>query len=714
MKKKVFKVVVIIILLIIVSVLIFTPPIARHYLNKNGTDLIGRNLSIEKIRLNYFTSTLRIIGFKLFEKNDTTVFTGFDTLLVDLQPLRLIKSELVIKRLWLINPVSHITKRDTVFNFSDIIDFFSSSDSTAVKDTSTTKSDYKFEFSDIKLKNGHFRYTDDDINSTTHLNNLSFTIPYLSWNQKESSKAGLTFNFRNGGYFTAYGSFNPGNGDFSSQITINNLEINEFTPYIKQYVRLNSISGLAGCDLNIRGNSEQMDSITINGRFSVDSFSATDSKDRKILGTDGLSIALNNSLPLAGKLMFDSIALAKPYLLFEMKDSSNNFIELFPPEQPDTLTPVKSDTLSKPFLYFVNSFSISNGIIDFTDNSLDEPFKYHLSQIKLNVDSISSLSSWLTAFSSMKLNEQGDLKAEIGINPSDPYELKVDYVISNFQLTDVSPYSKFYVGSAIVYGNLYYAGKTSITGRQITSENKLIIRNAEIGKKSGGIFNIPLRLALYLIKDMNGDIKIDLPLSGDLNNPDIRLGKLIWTTFKNFIIKIAASPFIALSNLFSIDQKDLQQIDFSYADSLLSEANKNKLDQLVMIKGKKPELNIELAYFNDRLKEKEQIGLEEAGRIFGEKTGNNYIREREKFEIFLMDTLAKDTVDLYKDCIRLAGPGRIDSISIYRDNLRISLIENYLKSKDSLSGIQILIPRPEAVKNVNSHPVFEIKFFIEE
>jgi len=314
----------------------------------------------------------------------------------------------------------------------------------------------------------------------------------------------------------------------------------------------------------------------------------------------------------------------------------------------------------------------------------------------------------------MKLNEQGDLKAEIGINPSDPYELKVDYVVSNFQLTDFSPYSKFYIGSSIVYGNMYYAGKTSITARQITSENKLIIRNAEIGKKSGGIFNIPLRLALYLIKDKNGDIKIDLPVSGNLNDPEIRIGRLIWTTFKNLIIKIAASPFVALSNLFGIDQKDLQHLEFSYYDTLLSEANIHKLDQLLMIRDKKPDLKIELAYFNDRLTEKEQIGLEEAGRIYGELTGDNYIRQRDRFEMFLMDTLAKDTIDLYSDCIKLAGVAKIDAISKYRDSLRIEQIENYLKSKDSSGIIKVFIPNQEALKNVGSKPVFEIKFFMEE
>jgi hypothetical protein len=104
-----------------VSALIFGPAIAKSYINKNGKKLIIRNLYLEKIRVNYATFTIRLIGFKLFEKDDSMVFTGFDPLLVVLQPLKLLKSELAIKRLWLIDPVASITKTDTVFNYSDTL-----------------------------------------------------------------------------------------------------------------------------------------------------------------------------------------------------------------------------------------------------------------------------------------------------------------------------------------------------------------------------------------------------------------------------------------------------------------------------------------------------------------------------------------------------------------------------------------------------------------
>jgi len=715
MKKKIIRAVIAIVLVFLVSVMVFAPLIARHYINKNGKELTGRTINLKKIRVNYFSFTIRAIGFTMFEKNDTSVFTGFDTLLVDLQPLKLIRSELSVKRLWLINPVSKITKRDTVYNFTDIVDFFSAPDTAAMEDTSSAKSEFKFELSDIRLRNGNISYTDEDINHTTILDNLNFTIPYLSWNQKESSKAGLRFNFRNGGYFMADGSFDPGTGKFGSRIEISNLDLSEFTSYIQPYFLINNIEGLAGCNLDISGSSDKIENLSVNGRFYVNSLSVTDNAERRILGVDGLDLLLKPSFPMAGKFEIDSLALTKPYLLFEMHDSSNNFIELFPPEKSDTLAQAADDdSASASLTYSLNSFIINEGIIDFTDITLKEPFRYHLSQIKLYLDSVSSSSTWLTAYSSMKLNERGDLKAEIGINPSDPYELKVEYVITNFQLPDISPYSKFYLGSAIVYGNMFYTGKTSITSRKISSDNKLIIRNAEIGKKSGGIFNVPLRLALYLIKDLKGDIKIDLPVSGDLNDPKIKLGPLIWATFKNFIIKVAATPFIALANIFGIDQKDLQQIEFNYTDTTLSEPNIRKLDQLLLIKEKKPEMNIELAYFNDRAKEKEQIGYEIAGSIFRDQRGGDYISQSDEFKAFLRSTLTKDTTDLYNDCIKVAGIEKVALISNDRDNLRLKLVEDYVKSKDSLFRIKIFVPDIEAIKNVGSQPVFEVKFSMEE
>jgi hypothetical protein len=672
MKKKILRAAVAIFFSLLVLIVVFAPLGAKLYVNKHGKDIAGRTISLDKLRFNYLTFTVRAIRFKIYEKDDITVFTGFDTLLVDLQPLKFIRSELSIKRLWLVNPVSSIIKYDSTFNFSDIIEFFSSADTLQSSDITGSGTNFKFEISDIRLVNGQFSYTDKIVNHETLLENFSFAIPYISWNQEESSRAGLKFNFRNGGYFEADASFDPVKGDFISHIVIHDLDLGEFTAYLKPYINLGSMVGLAGCNLNIKGNTDESENLLAGGSMYVNSLSVTDSSMRKITGIDSMNVTFNNTFPLKSIFNIGNAELIRPYLLFEMKDSSNNFIDLLPRASAGSIVIEKADTAASPFSWSLKSFAIRDGIIDFSDLSFSNPFNYHLSQIEFITDSLSSSASWMNVLSTMKLNNQGDLRADVGFNPSDLMELKVEYVITNFQLTDISPYSIFYVGSPIIYGNMYYAGKTTITARQINSQNKLIIRNAEIGRKTGGIFNIPLRLALYLIKDMRGDITIDLPVSGNLNDPKIKFGPLIWKTFTNLIIKIAATPFVALSNMFGVDEKDLQQLDFNYVDTLLSADNTRKLDQLIIIQNKKPELNIELAYFNDRSLEKQDLALTEA-----------------------------DT-------------SMFESIIDFREAKRISLVKDYLSLKDSLSRIKVFIPGKSAVRNTGSRPVFEIKFSMED
>lgn len=65
-------------------------------------------------------------------------------------------------------------------------------------------------------------------------------------------------------------------------------------------------------------------------------------------------------------------------------------------------------------------------------------------------------------------------------------------------------------------------------------------------------------------------------------------------------------------------------------------------------------------------------------------------------------TLVKDTIDLYNDCIKLTGIEKISVISKQYDSLLVTLVKEYLKSKDTASRIKIFVQNPEAIKNVRS------------
>jgi hypothetical protein len=163
------------------------------------------------------------------------------------------------------------------------------------------------------------------------------------------------------------------------------------------------------------------------------------------------------------------------------------------------------------------------------------------------------------------------------------------------------------MGFPIVYGDMYYKSITEITGGQLNSENRLIMTDVELGDKGDGLHDLPLKFALFLLKDREGVINLDVPVRGNLNDPQVSVGKIVWTTFKNIIVKVAAAPFDALAGLVKADPKDLESIEYDYMDTVLTDNRQKQLDLLLDLEQKKEGLGIELIYFNDADKEKEHI-----------------------------------------------------------------------------------------------------------
>ena len=261
---------------------------------------------------------------------------------------------------------------------------------------------------------------------------------------------------------------------------------------------------------------------------------------------------------------------------------------------------------------------------------------------------------------------------------------------------------------------MYYEGKTVIKARQINSENKLIIRNAKLGKKSGGLMNIPLKLALYILKDINGDVILDLPLTGDLNDPKTKIGKIIWTTLKNLIVKIVASPFRALSNVIGIDPTEVKGLQFNYADTTLTDNHLRRIKLFTDLEKKKPDMKIDLNYFNDKELEKKEIAIAEAGKLFGLETGSDARKESTKFEAFLSGKVHSDTGTVISKSVQLLGNHKLDSIQQSFSLIRIHKIEAALHSVNDSTRIKVIVPNSEVPENVGSRPVFELKYSVEE
>lgn len=721
MSKKIILNILIALLAVIILVLILLPGIVRRYAINNSKELVGRQIEMDKLKLNYFTGMVRITDFKMYEADDRTEFVSFDTLIVNLEPFQFFRSEFVMESFYMKGFEANVIQYDSTFNFDDLIAFYTPEVDTLDSDTISSEP-FRFQLSNIELRDAEFTFNDQTIDKTTHLRDISFFIPFIGWNQEDKSEAGLKFAFKNEGYFESTINVDPVEGDYEAEITIQKLYLNTFTEYAAKYAKVNTLDGIFNSQINIEGNIKEAEKSIISGYVEILDFVMEDMQDKKFLGAERMDCVLKEVDVDNMSFIVDTLLLTKPYVFFEMDTTSNNFFHIFEiaPEAGDTLelAEVELDTIttesSDSLYYAVNFIQIRKGILDYRDNITGVPFDYNLSEITLDSDSIKSTSEWIDLYSQMLLNKRGTLKAEVGVNPSNPLDIKLDYVITDFQLGDLNIYSRHYMGFPIVYGDMYYKSKTEVMNGQLTSDNKLIIKHVELGNKKGGLYKLPLKFALFILKDRHGVINLDIPVRGNLNDPQVSVGKIIWTTFKNLIIKVAAKPFDMLSGLLNVDPGDIESIAFDYQDTTLTDKRRKQLDLLLELEQKKEGLGIELVYFNDVELEKEVIALDEVGKMYFKETNKDYWANEDEFREYVKTIIPNDSLEVTKACLQIADITLVDSLAKLFTDRRYANINNYLHSVNDSTAIRTSVSNPKAPKNAGSLPIFEAKYTMNE
>jgi hypothetical protein len=92
--------------------------------------------------------------------------------------------------------------------------------------------------------------------------------------------------------------------------------------------------------------------------------------------------------------------------------------------------------------------------------------------------------------------------------------------------------------------------------------------------------HLPLKLAVALLKDRNGVIDLPLPITGSLDDPQFKLGPIIWHAILNLLEKAVTAPFAAIGRLFGGHGEEMKFIDFAPGSAELDASSRQKLDAL--------------------------------------------------------------------------------------------------------------------------------------
>lgn len=251
----------------------------------------------------------------------------------------------------------------------------------------------------------------------------------------------------------------------------------------------------------------------------------------------------------------------------------------------------------------VGTVRIASGNVNFTDLFIRPNYTANLTQL---VGSIDALASDRTEPSDVlvtgRVDDDTPLEITGKVAPlSASRYIDLRAVARGFDLPKLSPYSGRWAGYAIEKGKLTADVRYRIEGDRLAAENRLVINQLTFGDKvdSPDATSLPVRLAVSLLKDRNGNIDLDVPISGTISDPQFSVGGLLWRAIGNLIVRVVSSPFSFLASLGGADAGELSHIAFPAGVATLDDEDRGRLDALARALVSRPELSIEIAGFGD-------------------------------------------------------------------------------------------------------------------
>jgi hypothetical protein len=305
----------------------------------------------------------------------------------------------------------------------------------------------------------------------------------------------------------------------------------------------------------------------------------------------------------------------------------------------------------------------------------------------------------------MLLNNHGNLKAEAGWNPMNPYTAQMDIMIENFLLSDLNIYSGYYTGHSILEGEMFYFSNSKLTNGKIESSNHLSIKNVDVSNNKGGLYPLPLKIALWLLKDKNGNIELDVPVYGDLNDPQIDTWALVWTTLRKKLLNTTKNPVVPLARYIGAKPEDIESIAFNYPDTILSADQSRQIDLILDLENKKDDLEIEMTFLADTIVFNSPPALQNT-RESNTKQADP-IKTEEEAKPF-------DSVANPVDSSPMQHPTQLDSLIANYSDAVIRNVKKYVSEKSPLSRISVQKAKFSNKDNIGAHPQIKLYYSMED
>lgn len=245
----------------------------------------------------------------------------------------------------------------------------------------------------------------------------------------------------------------------------------------------------------------------------------------------------------------------------------------------------------------IGRIQLSKGEVQYSDFFVKPNYTTHLTDVE---GSVSALSASQAGTVEIKGRVEGTAPVDVRgtVNPfAQQLALDLTGKATDIDLPPLTPYSVKYAGYGIQKGKLSLEVHYKVEERKLAATNTLTLDQLTFGEHvdSPTATRLPVLLAVSLLKDRNGVINLDLPISGTLDDPQFSVWGVLVQIFVNLITKAVTAPFALLGSIGGGGGEQLAYVDFAPGHAELSAAAQTKLRTLAKALDDRPALKIDAA-----------------------------------------------------------------------------------------------------------------------
>ena len=385
------------------------------------------------------------------------------------------------------------------------------------------------------------------------------------------------------------GKITPKPLNIEADVKLSDANLPRYFVYAKNYLDASLKSGELNAELNVKYAADA----SVSGKANIANIELADGSGDKVFAFKNLKLS---KISFAKNFLnLERVTLSAPFLKAHLnKERELNLSSLVKKSEsekaqkadakqaaPKNEKPVEAAKPQKKegeFDFAIKNILVENGDVDFSDASLFMPFATKITKLEGVLMDIDSTRPTMGTFEGV-VGKSGFSKIGLKLLPYDPKKsTEVKFSFKDIDLVDVTPYSGQFLGYKINGSNVVNLDTLTL-GEKVESKDAV---------------NLPLSLAISILSDQNNQINIDLPVTGDLNDPDFKYGGIVWEAVKKLFADITLAPFRFLGNMLGLSSKDLNTIDFMPANAELIVSEQAKIADFIKLTTAKPKMKLSI------------------------------------------------------------------------------------------------------------------------